>query len=221
MPLGSSVRSDLYVQYGCGLCAPENWINFDASPTLRLQRTPILNLLLGKLRPVFPANVRYGNVVRGLPLSTNSVKGVYASHVLEHLSLEDLEIALVETFRILAPGGIFRAVVPDLHLLASRYVDGVERGDSGASLFFMRETYLGQERHPKSLRAFVIEWLGNSRHLWMWDRSSLSTKLSEHGFVAIRPAAFNDSEDTRFAEVEDEGRFAGACAIEARRPISS
>lgn len=27
----------LYVQYGCGLCAPERWMNFGASPSLRVQ----------------------------------------------------------------------------------------------------------------------------------------------------------------------------------------
>ena len=28
------MSSDLYVQYGCGLCAPNNWLNFDASEFL-------------------------------------------------------------------------------------------------------------------------------------------------------------------------------------------
>src|SRR5882724_7131927 len=31
-----------YVHYGCLFCAPESWLNFDASPTLRFERIPIL-----------------------------------------------------------------------------------------------------------------------------------------------------------------------------------
>src|SRR5262245_22988509 len=31
----------LYVQYGCGLSAPDDWLNFDASPTLWLQLIPV------------------------------------------------------------------------------------------------------------------------------------------------------------------------------------
>ncbi|MCI5142460.1 MAG: methyltransferase type 11, partial [Candidatus Electrothrix sp. ATG1] len=30
-----------FIHYGCGLSAPESWLNFDASPTLRLQRIPL------------------------------------------------------------------------------------------------------------------------------------------------------------------------------------
>lgn len=30
----------LFVQYGCGLAAPDGWINFDASPRLRFERLP-------------------------------------------------------------------------------------------------------------------------------------------------------------------------------------
>ena len=38
----------MYIHYGCGLDAPKEWINFDASPTLRLQKTPLLGLLFQK-----------------------------------------------------------------------------------------------------------------------------------------------------------------------------
>ncbi len=34
--------STIYVQYGCGLSAPAGWNNYDASPTLRLQKLPVV-----------------------------------------------------------------------------------------------------------------------------------------------------------------------------------
>lgn len=39
-----------FIQYGCGLSAPNDWINFDASPTLRIQKFPILGRIV-KSRP--------------------------------------------------------------------------------------------------------------------------------------------------------------------------
>jgi predicted SAM-dependent methyltransferase len=48
----------------------------------------------------------------------NSVEAIYASHVYEHLDFaRELRAALGEAYRVLHPGGIFRAGVPDLEVL--------------------------------------------------------------------------------------------------------
>ena len=95
----------VYVQYGCGNSCPQDWVNFDASPTLRLQRLPLVGALFRRGSTVFPAGVRYGDIVKGLSLADDSVDGIYASHVLEHLSLADFARALRNTIRLLRPGG--------------------------------------------------------------------------------------------------------------------
>ncbi len=101
----------LYMQYGCGHSAPKNWLNFDASPTLRIQKiTSISKIFKSKLNTIFPENVRYGDIVKGLPLDSDSCDGIYCSHILEHLSLHDFRIALKNTFKILKVGGIFRCI---------------------------------------------------------------------------------------------------------------
>ena len=89
-----------YVQYGCGWSAPINWRNFDASPTLRFERIPIIGKLYTKNDSRFPQNVEFGDIVSGLPIANNSCKGVYCSHILEHLSLEDFKLALKNTHKI-------------------------------------------------------------------------------------------------------------------------
>ena len=81
--------SAIYVQYGCGQSCPDGWINFDASPTLRLQRLPVIGRLFKRGATVFPDGVRFGDIVQGLPVPDGSVQGIYASHVLEHLSYAD------------------------------------------------------------------------------------------------------------------------------------
>ena len=115
--------------HGCGQSCPDGWINFDASPTLRLQRLPVIGRLFKRGATVFPASVRFGDIVQGLPIADEFlVEGIYASHVLEHLSYADFWTALERTFRLLRPGGIFRLVVPDLKGRAQKYIERLELG---------------------------------------------------------------------------------------------
>jgi hypothetical protein len=206
-----------YVQYGCGFTAPKEWLNFDASMTLRWERTPLLGRTYTKNPQLFPPNVRCGDIVRGLRLDEASCKGVYASHVLEHLALEDFHKALKNTRRILAVGGIFRLVVPDLEWATKEYIRRVEAGDSKANAFLMGTTYLGEQKRARGFMAFAFAYLNTSRHLWMWDNVSLPNALLEHGFSRIRRCSFGDCEDPMFSLVEDAGRFEHAVAIETRR----
>ncbi|HOZ80589.1 MAG TPA: methyltransferase domain-containing protein, partial [Ferruginibacter sp.] len=146
----------LYVQYGCGLSAPKDWINFDVSPTLRLQKMPVIgNWLKNRSAVVFPANVLYGDIVKGLPVGDNSCDGVYCSHTLEHLSLEDFRLSLRNTWRILKPGGIFRCVVPDLEIAAREYIQALDRKDKNASIQFLNSVMLGQRTRPRGTKNLV------------------------------------------------------------------
>jgi hypothetical protein len=195
----------MYVQYGCGFCAPESWVNFDASPTLRFERVPVIGRLYTRNSRRFPPAVRYGDIVRGLPIPLGGCDGIYASHVLEHLALSDCSRALTNTRSYLKSGGIFRLVVPDLAQIAGRYV---QSRDGHA---FMRESGLGRQS-----RSWTSEVFGNSAHLWLWDEYSMGDALRKAGFTSIRRAAFNDSSDVRFCEVEQLERFEGCLAMECR-----
>ncbi len=98
----------IYIQFGCGYSAPEGWINFDISPTLRLQKIPLLgDFLRNRMIYVFPRNARYGDIVKGLPLKPGTCQGIYCSHVLEHLALEDFRLALRNTYSYFNGGRSF------------------------------------------------------------------------------------------------------------------
>ena len=218
----------LYVQYGCGFSVGDGWVNFDSSPTLRIERVPIvggpLSARFSGNRRRFPAVVRYGDICRGLPIADGLVQGCYASHVLEHLSFEDLRAALANTIRMLAPGATFRLIVPDLHERARRYVAEADGNSPDAAAKFMRSTHLGHERRPRTLIQYLRHLIGGSMHLWMWDVHAMSAELSRAGFVNIRRCQFGDSPEPMFARVEDKGRFfdegegIAECAIEAKKP---
>ena len=198
-----------YVHYGCGLSAPSEWLNFDASPTLRLQSLPLVGRFAGG--PRFPPNVHYGDIVRGLPVTQRSCRAVYCSHVLEHLSLHDFRAALLNTRRLLTAGGIFRVVVPDLKVAAQRYLAD---GSEAAAIRFMEETYLGIAARPRNVNGLLRSWLGNNQHLWMWDFPSLRRELETAGFTRIRAARNGDSEEPLFATVEEDSRWVDAVGIQ-------
>jgi SAM-dependent methyltransferase len=214
----------IYVQYGCGRSCPSGWINFDSSPTLRLQVLPMIGRLFRRGDTVFPEGILYGDIVKGLPVADESAAGIYASHVLEHLPYADFWTALDHTFRMLKPGGIFRLVVPDLQARAERYLRDVALNRPEANSWFMRATRLGREHRRRGLGALVREAFGGSTHLWMWDEKSLAAALHKTGFAGIRRCRIGDCEDAAFRQVEELGRFYDShigveeCAMEAVKP---
>lgn len=207
-----------YVQFGCGLSAPKEWLNFDVSPTLLIQEIPIIGTILkSKLNVVFPRNVLFGDIVKGLPIDNYSCDGLYCSHTLEHLSLNDCREALKNSYKILKKGGIFRCIVPDLEFAARSYLKELDNGDNLASLNFMNNTLLGVNERPRGLKGLLSSFFGNSHHMWMWDSNSLSEELKIAGFTQIRVCKFNDSEDEMFRFVEDINRFKHSVALECTK----
>lgn len=204
-----------YVQYGCGHHAPARWKNYDSSPTILFERAPVLGRFFSKNAARFPANVRRGDIVRGLPVAPESADGVYCSHTLEHLALDDFRAALRNTFAMLKPGGVFRLVLPDLEFIIRAYVADPR---PTAAHEFMEQTMLGVPSRPHGLWGFMKGWLGGSHHLWMWDFKALSHELESVGFTAIRRASFGDSTDRMFDDVECLDRWTNCLGIECIRP---
>ena len=202
------------VQYGCGLSDPDGWINFDASPTLRLQKIPLVGRLIKKVD--FSPRILYGDILKELPnISVRSCDAIYCSHVLEHLSLQDLRLALQNTYKFLKPGGIFRCVLPDLECAINNYIASRDNGDITAANKFMYETMLGIQNRPKTIKDKLIFLYGNSHHLWMWDKHTMDLELQKVGFTSVRHCLYNDSVNKNFVDVEQISRFYDAIAFEA------
>lgn len=148
MPRMGVNMTHCYVQYGCGFSAGDGWLNFDASPTLRIEKIPffgkIASVALSGNSDRFPESVRYGDIRKGPLVPAGTADGIYASHVLEHLSLVDFRKALANTYLMLADGGVFRLIVPDLLERAHRYILDAEQNSQAAA---QGETLNRRPRH--------------------------------------------------------------------------
>ena len=84
-----------------------------------------------------------GNCVDLSQFADNTVKEIYASHVYEHLGYNnELPQALREAHRVLEPGGVFRAGVPDLEALCRLFLE--PRMSADEKFHVMRMIYGGQ-----------------------------------------------------------------------------
>ena len=96
---------------GCGRRYDRRWVNLDLASR--------------------DASVVQHDITRGIPFADNSFDAVYHSHVFEHLKPEQGERLLKECFRVLAPGGVLRIVVPDLEKIAQLYLQKHEQAWTG------------------------------------------------------------------------------------------
>jgi SAM-dependent methyltransferase len=209
-------KANLKVQFGSGPMACADWLNFDCSPTLRIQRLPIIGAFAQRrMTTVFADDVLYGDTRTGLPLEDGSVQYLYCSHVLEHLSLEDFRLSLKDCLRILAPGGVFRAVMPDLEAIVADYGSD---DTPGACSRMMENSNLGMPTRPKGVMGGLRTILGNARHLWLWDYKGARAEFEAAGFTGIRRAEFDDSAYPVFKEIEEISRWEGQLGLECFKP---
>jgi len=80
---------------------------------------------------------------------------------------------------------------------------------------FLLDTNLGREKRNRGFKGMILEYFGNSHHLWMWDYKSIEMELKKAGFTDIRRARYGDNEDPMFREVEDENRWTNCLGVES------
>jgi predicted SAM-dependent methyltransferase len=177
---------------GCGLVAPENWLNVDGSPQAWLARKPLIKSILKQTGVSFaqnqwPSNILYLNLDRPLRFQDNHFEAVYASHLLEHLYRDQAMQLVTECQRILAPGGIIRLVVPDLETLSRQYLESANeaKGNEMPADRFMRRLMTHSASRPNGLLGIYRQMTSFHDHKWMYDSPSLVSLLEECGFMEV------------------------------------
>ena len=204
MPSGDSKTSEIKINIGCGLSGISGWHNLDNSPTVTLSRIPVLNRLLKT--PAWPHDVRRFDVRKGLPFADGSVRYIYSSHTFEHFTATESAAVAKECFRVLAPNGILRIVVPDLELIAREYLS-----DSSP---LAAQTFLARMSLSHSIHDVIHP---GSNHSQMFDGKSLVQLLRDAGFERASVSTFKTSVIPEIDQIELEVRRNESLYVEAQK----
>ena len=207
---------------GCGLTAPSGWVNVDGSWQVELARYPLARRTLARL-DLIPArqaevpwarHVRRLDLRRPLPFAAETFNVAFSSHLLEHLYRADALRLLRECHRVLRPGGVCRAVVPDLRHLVGDYIRASERGDADAARALVASLQMRPEAESGSGLYRIYQRLTDFHtHKWMYDAPALVTLFREAGFPEPEARAMWDSRIENVREVELESRAASGVGI--------
>lgn len=170
---------------GCGPKYKEGWLNADKFDS----RADI-----------------YLNGYKRMPFNDNTFQYLYSEHTLEHLRITKIKFFLEECHRVLKPGGIFRITVPDLELVARKYVEKDQE-------FFRPylEKYEPQRKQDKAkywlvrTPGGVVNTLATKyfhHHRWFYDFDTLSQCCQEVGFEKVERKSFQDSEVPALATMD-------------------
>ncbi len=175
---------------GCGPNYKEGWLNADKFDS----RADI-----------------YLNAYHKQPFKEDTFHYLYSEHTLEHLKITKIEFFLKECLRVLKPGGVFRFSVPDLELLAKKYV---ERDEA----FF--EPYLEKYNNLRTKTAKPKYWLVRSyggiintlatkhfhHHRWFYDFETIEICCKEVGFSQVIKQSFGQSLVAELGAMDQEKR---------------
>jgi predicted SAM-dependent methyltransferase len=169
---------NLKVHLGCGPYLKEGWVNID--------------LTLNRARPVHDQSKQaiYINhdLRRGLPLAENSCEMIYSSHFLEHLRYGEALRLLRDCHRLLRPGGIFRACLPNFRSVFDAYLRGdrdyMSLVDIGTLL---PEVEPGTETLVDYVNYAVYQ---HGEHKWIMDAEKMTLLLRELGYTVVNESSF-------------------------------
>ncbi len=138
----------VYIHLGCGEINSKGYINVDGR--------------------AFPHIHHISNVTNLSMFKDSFADLIYASHVLEHLSISNIKVVLEEWKRVLKPGGILRLGVPDFDTIIQIY------NENNKNIDLIWRPLLGGQEYKQNF------------HFAIFNESYLESLLKDSGFSEIR-----------------------------------
>lgn len=191
----NSLRGRHYLDIGCGPNLHPGFINLD------FQWRRGIDLVW--------------DVSQGIPLETNSLKGIFSEHCIEHIPLDAGDTMMRECFRILEPGGTLRLITPD----GEEYLTGYHRIMEGQDHKLPRA---GRDRYQDLYTPImsVNRVFSQFGHRFIYDLTTARQLLERHGFVDIHRSSFGEGADPDLV-IDTEWRKPGSLYVEATKPRSA
>jgi SAM-dependent methyltransferase len=153
---------DIKLHFGCGTRILPDWVNIDG------WAVPGTDLVTDLRQP--------------LPFSDASCRVIFTEHVFEHIEIDARRDVLQELYRILAPDGTLRIVVPDCRLFVDAYV----RGDLD---WFKAIGFVDASTPAAGLNSVFSDHF----HRFVDDFDSLAAEIRAAGFSRVERSSLNAS----------------------------
>lgn len=149
-----------------------------------------------------------------LPFEDHCFRGVYAHHVVEHLSYLHAWQLFRETKRVLQAGGILRIVVPDAQKFIRAYLLNPSTAEGVAGLL---PKHHRSEEWKTALEVVDYAFRDRkfNRHRSAWDEPTFRYRLKEAGFTEVRQVECNHSIDPIMCGLDNPSWAAHSLYIEA------
>ncbi len=156
-------KGSVKLNVGCGTDYKEGWINIDNNSDENIKN---LDLNWDLRKP--------------LPFPADSVDFIFNEHFMEHLSVEEGQVALKDFKRVLKKGGVLRIAMPDLEMVVNDYINVPIKKNKVLKVFGLEFVETKAELINMSFR-----WWG---HKWLYDWEELNRRLKQAGFSKIKRA---------------------------------
>lgn len=147
------------------------------------------------------------DLTKSLPLPNNRFEGIFCEHVLEHFTMDKGRQLLSECFRILAPGGCIRLIVPDGEKIMRTYFENpgelVKRRQSVTSCDMEAVNSYFRQRYE---------------HQIAYDEKLLAWQLQAVGFIEVERMCFGRAKASTSILIDDEKYAWESLYIEAIKP---
>lgn len=173
-------QTPLKLHLGCGTVYKEGWVNVDNNSDNNISK---LDLNWDMRKP--------------LPFPDNSVCFIFNEHFLEHLTVEEGQIALKDFMRVLKKGGIMRIAMPDLKDTIANYLNENYFTENETSLKKYGLTFI--KTSAELINIGFRAW----GHKWLYDWEELERRLREAGCTHIEKCTIQKSNFLNLQDLEN------------------
>ena len=131
------------------------------------------------------------DITKEMPFDDSTIEEFWSNHVLEHLTLDQIDILFKEIYRCLKPGHKFISVLPDFEKAALQFIKGENLYNATGSIW----------------GCATLGWQPKEAHIHMygWTKRSLENRLKQHGFKVIEcKQSGNDITELNFIAIKEK-----------------